>query len=84
MVDAVLDVVGNTLPSVMLGNVELSCKRQLSWFDFDEEIISYLADKEVESKTKFQGMASIYEYLEKNPKVSEVLEQFVKEKILSE
>jgi RecA/RadA recombinase len=55
-----------------------------SWFDFDEEVISYLADKEVESKTKFQGMASIYEYLEKNPKVSEVLEQFVKEKILSE
>ena len=29
-------------------------------------------------------MASIYEYLEKNPKVSEALEQFVKEKILSE
>lgn len=37
MVDAVLDVFGNTLPSVMLGNVELSCKRQLSWFDFDEQ-----------------------------------------------
>jgi hypothetical protein len=30
MVEAVLDVVGNTDPSVMLGNVELSCKRQLS------------------------------------------------------
>ena len=37
MVDAVLDVVGNTDPSVMLGNVKLSCKRQLSWFDFNEE-----------------------------------------------
>ena len=37
MVDAVLDVVGNTLSSVMLGNVKLSCKRQLSWFDFDAE-----------------------------------------------
>ena len=37
MVDAVLDVFGNTLPSVMLGNVELSCKRQLSWFDFNEQ-----------------------------------------------
>ena len=37
MVEAVLDVVGNTAPSVMLGNVGLSCKRQLSWFDFDTE-----------------------------------------------
>jgi len=37
MVEAVLDVVGNTAPSVMLGNVKLSCKRQLSWFDFDEK-----------------------------------------------
>ena len=37
MVAAVLDVFGNTLPSVMLGNVELSCKRQLSWFDFNEQ-----------------------------------------------
>ena len=37
MAEAVLDVVGNTAPSVMLGNVKLSCKRQLSWFDFDEK-----------------------------------------------
>ena len=37
MVDVVLDVVGNTSPSVMLGNVKLSCERQLSWFDFDTE-----------------------------------------------
>ena len=37
MVAAVLDVFGNTLPSVILGNVELSCKRQLSWFDFNEQ-----------------------------------------------
>ena len=37
MVDAVLDVVGNTDPSVMLGNVKLSCERQLPWFDFDTE-----------------------------------------------
>ena len=37
MVEAVLDVVGNTLPSVMLGNVKLSCERRLTWFDFDTE-----------------------------------------------
>lgn len=36
MVKAVLDVVGNTKPDVMLGNVQRSVKRSLPWFDFDE------------------------------------------------
>jgi len=58
--------------------------KKASWFDFDEDVISYLADKEIESKVKFQGMASIYEYLEENPKVSCALSEFVKEKILTQ
>jgi len=36
MVEAVLDVVGNTEPDVLLGNVQRSVKRSLPWFDFDE------------------------------------------------
>ena len=36
MIEAVLDVVGNTEPNVLLGNVQRSVKRSLPWFDFDE------------------------------------------------
>ena len=36
MIEAVLDVVGNTEPDVLLGNVQRSVKRSLPWFDFDE------------------------------------------------
>jgi hypothetical protein len=36
MVEAVLDVVGNTEPDVLLGNVQRSVERSLPWFDFDE------------------------------------------------
>ena len=36
MIEAVLDVVGNTEPDVLLGNVQRSVKRSLLWFDFDE------------------------------------------------
>jgi hypothetical protein len=32
----VLDVVGNTEPDVLLGNVQRSVKRSLPWFDFDD------------------------------------------------
>lgn len=36
MIEAVLDVVGNTEPDVLLGNVQRSVKRSLPWFDFNE------------------------------------------------
>ena len=36
MIEAVLDVVGNTEPDILLGNVQRSVKRSLPWFDFDE------------------------------------------------
>jgi hypothetical protein len=36
MIEAVLDVIGNTEPNVLLGNVQRSVKRLLPWFDFDE------------------------------------------------
>jgi hypothetical protein len=38
MIEAVLDVVGNTEPDVLLGNVQRSVKRSLPWFDFDESL----------------------------------------------
>jgi hypothetical protein len=37
VIEAVLDVVGNTLPGDMLGNVVLSSKLDLPWFDFNDE-----------------------------------------------
>jgi RecA/RadA recombinase len=55
-----------------------------SWFTFDEEVTSYLSDNKIESKNKFQGMASIYEYLEQTPEVASTLEKFIKEKILNQ
>lgn len=36
MIEAVLDVVGNTEPDILLGNVQRSVKRSLPWFDFDK------------------------------------------------
>ena len=36
MIEAVLDVIGNTEPDILLGNVQRSVKRSLPWFDFDE------------------------------------------------
>jgi hypothetical protein len=36
MIEAVLDVVGNTEPNILLGNVQRSVKRSLPWFDFDK------------------------------------------------
>jgi hypothetical protein len=36
MIEAVLDVIGNTEPDVLLGNVQRSVERSLPWFDFDE------------------------------------------------
>ena len=36
MIEAVLDVVGNTEPDVLLGIVQRSVKRSLPWFDFDK------------------------------------------------
>jgi hypothetical protein len=38
MIEAVLDVVGNTKPDVLLGNVQRSVKRSLPWFDFDDSL----------------------------------------------
>ena len=37
MTEVVLDVIGNTLPGDMLGNVVLSSKLDLPWFDFNDD-----------------------------------------------
>lgn len=53
-----------------------------AWFSVDEEVVSYLKDKGLEIKPKFQGMASIYEHLEQDSGTTLALKEFVKEKIL--
>jgi len=53
-----------------------------AWFSVDEEVVSYLKDKGLEIKPKFQGMASIYEHLEQDAETTLALKEFVKEKIL--
>jgi len=53
-----------------------------AWFSLDEEVISFLSEEGLEIKPKFQGMASIYEYLEQEHEITESLKKFVQEKIL--
>ena len=55
-----------------------------SWFNLDEEVSSFLSDLKIECESKFQGMASIYKYLEENPEISEALKKFVEGKILNQ
>lgn len=55
-----------------------------SWFTCDEDVITHLKNDGIDCQSKFQGIASIQEYLEKNKDVSESLKNFVKEKILSQ
>lgn len=53
-----------------------------AWFSVDEEVISHLSENDIEFKPKFQGMASIYEHLEKDESATKSLQTFVQEKIL--
>jgi len=55
-----------------------------SWFTCDEEVVDFLKKDGIECQSKFQGIASIQEYLEENSDVAESLKNFVKEKILSQ
>ena len=55
-----------------------------SWFTFDEEVSLFLEKEKIKAQTKFQGIASIQEYLEKNKDVTSCLKVFVEQKILSQ
>jgi recombination protein RecA len=53
-----------------------------SWFSVDDEVISYLKERNIEMKERFQGMAAVYEHLEQDEAATLALKEFVKEKIL--
>ena len=55
-----------------------------SWFTYDDEVVSFLKESKIEIQSKFQGIASIQEYLEKNKEATECLSDFVKQKILAQ
>ena len=53
-----------------------------AWFKLDEEVINYVKDKKLEIKETHQGSQAIYDFLEEDEKVTAVLIDFVKSKIL--
>ena len=53
-----------------------------AWFSVDKDVKEFLASKDIEIKDKFQGMASIYEYLEQDEATTEALKYFIKTNVL--
>ena len=53
-----------------------------AWFSLDEEIKSFLKEREFEVKDSYQGSQALYDFLEKNEEVTSALVGFVKDKIL--
>lgn len=58
-------------------------EKAASWFCLDSEVVDCLKTHNIEIKEKFQGIATLYEYLEGNEDATNVLKEFVKEKILT-
>jgi RecA/RadA recombinase len=54
-----------------------------SWFAIDPEVKTYLESQNLSIKDKFQGMQSIYDFLEENEEVTIALAKFVKDNFLS-
>jgi len=54
-----------------------------SWFAIDPEVKAYVESNGLTIKDKFQGMQSIYEFLEEDEAMTKVLVNFVKENFLS-
>jgi recombination protein RecA len=63
---------------LMWGYIE----RSGSWFKFDEEVMDYIKEKNLEIKEAHQGSQAIYGSLEKDEKVTAALVEFVKNRIL--
>jgi len=55
-----------------------------SWFTFDDEVVSFLEKEKIKAQAKFQGIASIQEYLEERQDVTNSLKGFVSERILTQ
>ena len=57
-------------------------ENSVAWFSVDKQVKEFLSNKNIEIKDKFQGMASIYEYLEKDEEATSALRQFIKDNVL--
>ena len=64
---------------LMWGYIE----RSGSWFKFEEEVMDYIKEKNLEIKEAHQGSQAIYGSLEKDEKVTAALVEFVKNRILN-
>lgn len=58
-------------------------EKSASWFKFDEEVISYLAERGIEIKDKYQGMNGLYDLLENDSEITKHLSCFVAESVFS-
>jgi len=57
-------------------------KKSGAWFSFEEDAIEFAKENGIELTPKFQGMASLYKYLEDDENVMNVLKNLVKKEIL--
>tara|TARA_R110002153_G_scaffold43986_4_gene124182 strand:+ start:44156 stop:45280 length:1125 start_codon:yes stop_codon:yes gene_type:complete len=55
-----------------------------AWIKVDEKVKSLLKENEIEVKDSFQGIKSVYEFLESDEKITSLLVDFVKENILKQ
>jgi RecA/RadA recombinase len=53
-----------------------------AWFTVDEEVKTFITENGLEIKEKFQGIASIYEYLEKEEQITLFLKKFIQKNVL--
>ena len=55
-----------------------------AWIKLDDKIKSYLKENKIETKDSYQGIKSVYEFLESDEKITSLLVDFVKENILKQ
>jgi len=55
-----------------------------AWIKLDEKIKTYLNNNKIETKDSYQGIKSVYEFLESDEKITSLLVDFVKENILKQ
>jgi len=55
-----------------------------AWIKLDDKIKTYLNNNKIEAKDSYQGIKSVYEFLESDEKITSLLVDFVKENILKQ
>ncbi len=55
-----------------------------AWIKVDEKIKTLLQENKIEVKDSYQGIKSVYEFLEADEKITSLLVDFIKENILKQ